>query len=921
MKRIALSCPSCGTALASPTLLPVGKLVRCPRCAASFRISKEAAAAEQRPDDTPSQPSPPKLAVSAPSESSKRTSGADATDKIAAASPPVEDNPFSFSGAPMPDVSAPKEDPSTRKPTKTADRRWQILGIACVSAGAVLASVVTWALMKPNVPERKPEAPGRLAENTQKESTRETPANKPEPQIALADTVHKNPRQADDQLARGDRAPPAPCDTSKMHLLLDANFSKPPDSAIQKGYPSPWGFAEWDGEWATCGRIGDEWRYMGKKAGDWCRLPQAGAEYLCLSDFVFEADYRLAEGAAARSLRGWSLRFSPHAADLGAPRNDFHVLQDQVGIFSNFSNGWLMPLTPTPIMKAAPEPNTARLECFAGRLRVFINNRFMGEAFEKSFKPSGMVLVLKVADLLPTDVRFRRIRIWSSQAGPTSETPALARRMTRPGTFDDWLQDLEEAKQLAAKERKDILVLFDGTDWCGWSKKLARDVFLRSEFSKFVEDKFILVHLDFPENAPAKAKVSNAKRNQRISEAFHISGFPSIVLTDAQGLPYAFETYESGGIDSYCTLLMKRQEVRVQRDALFKSAGRLNSDTEIEAARNAVALLEVQDRRVLIQYVSLLDTWAELADGRDPRNQRGEAEFFFEKAWTYRLIGTNSENGSELASIVKKLDAWNKNNRFIDKDRAARMHLLAGLAMSYGNKSEQSAKYFKAGLGFAPADEKLRERLSLAASGKAIFASGTGFVVASGGYILTNHHVIKGPGRTRVLLSQGSESLPAKVLFSDERKDIALLKVEAPNVRIPPLRLATKRPVDLAQEVGIVGYPAPEGKIKFNKGAVSGIAENGNGGILALDLRVNPGNSGGPLFDSSGNVVGMVFAKRRTTQEIDSEGYALSALELDAFLQKHCTRYGRQTTATRKIDWEEIVRKVRPGVVRVLKVL
>jgi S1-C subfamily serine protease len=709
-----------------------------------------------------------------------------------------------------------------------------------------------------------------------------------------------------------------------MHLLLDAGFSRPGDSAIRKGYSSPAGFAEWDGDYATCGRVGDEWRYMGKKPGEWCRLPQADMDRLCLSDFVFEADYRLVEVQADGKLRGWSLRFCPRASDFASPCNDFNVLQDQVGIWSTFSNGWLMPLTRPPTLKAAPESNTARMECFAGQLRVFVNNQFIGEAFEKSFKPSSMVLLLKVPDVLPPDVRFRRIRIWSLQTGPTaapSENPVVVKRTTRPGSFDDWLQDLAEAKRLAAKEKKDILVLFDGSDWCGWSRKLAQDVFLRGEFSKFAEDKFILVHLDFPEHAAAKAKVADAKRNERVSTTFHISGFPSIVLTDAEGMPYAYETYESGGVEAYCALLAKRREVRAQRDAHLKAAGVLGNDAEVEAARKAIALLEGQDRRVATLYVSLLDIWMGLAAKRDPRNQRGEAEFFFEKAWTQRFRGLDVENASEFGQLVNELDAWNKENRFKDKDRAARMHLLAGVAASCGSKSEQSGKYFKAGLGFNPLDEKLRETLTHAASGKLMFGSGTGFVVATGGYVLTNHHVIKGPGRTRVLVAQATESVPAKVVFSDERKDIALLKIDAPNIRIPPLRLATKKPADLAQEVGIVGYPGAVGQIKFNKGAVSGLAESGNGGILALDLRVNPGNSGGPLFDSCGNVVGMVFAKRRTTQDVDSEGYALSAPELDAFLQKHCTRYSRQTASTRKIDWEEIVRRVRLGVVRVMKVL
>src|SRR5262249_37331956 len=107
-------------------------------------------------------------------------------------------------------------------------------------------------------------------------------------------------------------------------------------------------------------------------------------------------------------------------------------------------------------------------------------------------------------------------------------------------SFDNWLQDFEQAKLQAAEEKKDILILFDGSDWCGYSMRLAFDALLKPDFKQATQN-FVLVFIDFPRNPLGILKVQNPARNQRLMEEFGIQGFPTMVLTDSKGQPYAAE--------------------------------------------------------------------------------------------------------------------------------------------------------------------------------------------------------------------------------------------------------------------------------------------------------------------------------------------------------------------------------------------
>ena len=172
-----------------------------------------------------------------------------------------------------------------------------------------------------------------------------------------------------------------------------------------------------------------------------------------------------------------------------------------------------------------------------------------------------------------------------------------------------------------------------------------------------------------------------------------------------------------------------------------------------------------------------------------------------------------------------------------------------------------------------------------------IHSFGTGFFVTEDGYLLSNHHVIK--GAKSIFVKSASGFVSAKVVSMDSQNDIALLKVEG---RFKPLPLVASRDVKLGASVFTLGFPNPELQgvsAKLTKGEISSLS-----GIrddprqFQISVPVQPGNSGGPLIDDSGNVVGIVTARLSEAASLTSSGmlpqnvnYALKSSFVSAFLE------------------------------------
>ncbi len=156
---------------------------------------------------------------------------------------------------------------------------------------------------------------------------------------------------------------------------------------------------------------------------------------------------------------------------------------------------------------------------------------------------------------------------------------------------DAWMTDYDAAVARAAKETKDLLVDFSGSDWCGWCIKLDDEVFGREAFVSAATNHFVLVMLDFPRKPENKAKISEAlaKRNDELKTEFGIRGFPSVLLIGADGKPYARTGYQPGGVESYLKHLEKLRTDKVVREEI---KAKLDDAQGLERAKLLDELIE-----------------------------------------------------------------------------------------------------------------------------------------------------------------------------------------------------------------------------------------------------------------------------------------------------------------------------------------
>lgn len=149
---------------------------------------------------------------------------------------------------------------------------------------------------------------------------------------------------------------------------------------------------------------------------------------------------------------------------------------------------------------------------------------------------------------------------------------------------------------------------------------------------------------------------------------------------------------------------------------------------------------------------------------------------------------------------------------------------------------------------------------------------GTGFIITRDGFIITNAHVLSG-GKTVETLNYEQEEIKTSFIGYNAELDLALLKITGEYI---PLKLADSNNVDIGEKVIAIGNPLGL-QFSVSQGIVSGVHRAGPTGLEAYiqtDAALNPGNSGGPLINSAGRVIGINNFK---SSEGESLGFALEA--------------------------------------------
>ena len=162
-------------------------------------------------------------------------------------------------------------------------------------------------------------------------------------------------------------------------------------------------------------------------------------------------------------------------------------------------------------------------------------------------------------------------------------------------------------------------------------------------------------------------------------------------------------------------------------------------------------------------------------------------------------------------------------------------------------------------------------------------SAGSGFIISEDGYIVTNYHVIDGASAIRVTLNNG-ESYDATYIGGEELNDVAVLKIDVSGLK--PVVLGDSDTLVVGEQVSTIGNALGSYSFSQTSGYVSGVGRSvtmSDGTVMNMiqtDCTINSGNSGGPLFDQYGRVVGITSAKLsnngdRSTASIEGIGFAI----------------------------------------------
>jgi S1-C subfamily serine protease len=169
---------------------------------------------------------------------------------------------------------------------------------------------------------------------------------------------------------------------------------------------------------------------------------------------------------------------------------------------------------------------------------------------------------------------------------------------------------------------------------------------------------------------------------------------------------------------------------------------------------------------------------------------------------------------------------------------------------------------------------------------------GTGMIITSDGEILTNAHVVEGATAIRVRLAGETEPRPATLLAADASNDLALLRITGDG--FPPVTFADPDSIRIGDEVVAIGFALDlDGEPSVTRGIVSALgrtistSSGALNGLIQTDAAISSGNSGGPLVNGAGEVVGIntAVARGSATTAASNIGFAISSGEAIAVIE------------------------------------
>ncbi|HGY90895.1 MAG TPA: thioredoxin family protein [Planctomycetes bacterium] len=263
-----------------------------------------------------------------------------------------------------------------------------------------------------------------------------------------------------------------------------------------------------------------------------------------------------------------------------------------------------------------------------------------------------------------------------------------------------WYPDFDKAVAAAKARNLDLLVDFTGSDWCIWCKRLHDEVFSKEAFLNNVQNKYILVALDFPRSDEAKAKVPNPARNQELSEKYGIQGFPTVLLMTPDGEVFGRTGYQKGGPEKYVEHL---DSLAKSGKAALEAAKKLPAeyDAADEAGKPAVlekAFALLATMKADSPGIRIIAKLAKKAFTLDPKNEKGL------KAKATMALLSAGQVDDDVSAAAKELDPKNEKG-MLEKVVYQQMNSVSNL-----DQLKEAVKSIEALMALGPIKDKEVEK-------------------------------------------------------------------------------------------------------------------------------------------------------------------------------------------------------------------
>lgn len=120
----------------------------------------------------------------------------------------------------------------------------------------------------------------------------------------------------------------------------------------------------------------------------------------------------------------------------------------------------------------------------------------------------------------------------------------------------DWITDFDQAKEIAGRENKVIVLVFQGSDWCAPCIKLDQEIWSTEEFTSYARDNFVMLKADFPRSKKNTLSAAQQEHNNHLAELYNTNGyFPFVVVLDKNGVVLGTTGYKKSTPEDYIHLL------------------------------------------------------------------------------------------------------------------------------------------------------------------------------------------------------------------------------------------------------------------------------------------------------------------------------------------------------------------------------